>query len=126
MTKDPGKQKAPVITQGSIWPRAAVQPIFRRTEYRCYIKEHLHYGAAGADTSSRNKSFVCHTTPHLGNTSREVSYSVRDNHTINTQKSKSLFYKKRQAHFVMEKVVKGAGFRGFSLAFPGRMVVTIA
>ena len=105
---------------------AAYQPTFRPTEYRCYIKEHLHYGAAGAEASSRNKSFVCHTTPHLGNTSREVSYSVRDNHTINTEKSKSLFYKILHWTFPLKKVPEGPCFRGFSLCFPGTMVLTIA
>ena len=47
--------------------------------------------AAGAEISSRTMSFVCQTTPHFGSTSREVSYSVRAYHTINTGKSKSLF-----------------------------------
>ena len=28
--------------------------------------------AAGADTSSRNKSFVCHSTPHFDSTSRKA------------------------------------------------------
>ena len=37
--------------------------------------------AAGADTSSRVKPFVCQTTPHFGSTSREVSYSVPAYHT---------------------------------------------
>ena len=37
--------------------------------------------AAGAETPSRNKSFVCHSTPHFDSTSREVSYSVRPYHT---------------------------------------------
>ena len=32
---------------------ADTRPAFRPTEYRCYIKESLHYDAAGADTSSR-------------------------------------------------------------------------
>ena len=32
---------------------ADTRPAFRPTEYRCYIKESLHYGAAGADSSSR-------------------------------------------------------------------------
>ena len=41
-------------------------------EYRCYIKEKLQYGAAGADTSSRARPFVCHSTPHIDSTSREV------------------------------------------------------
>ena len=57
-------------------------------EYRCYIKEGLLYGAAGADTSSRAKPFVCHSTPHFDSTSRKVSYSVRTYHTPYIQKSK--------------------------------------
>jgi hypothetical protein len=34
-------------------------------------------------------SFVCHSTPHFGSTSREVSYSVRIYHTLLYEKSKS-------------------------------------
>ena len=34
-------------------------------------------------------SFVCHSTPHFGSTSREVSYSVRGYHTPFYRKSKS-------------------------------------
>ena len=34
-------------------------------------------------------SFVCHSTPHFGSTSREVSYSVRPYHTPFYGKSKS-------------------------------------
>ena len=48
--------------------------------------------SAGADTSSRTRSFVCQTTPHFDSTSREVSYSVLPYHTRETGKSKSLFY----------------------------------
>jgi len=51
---------------------AGISRQIRLTEYRCYIKEMILYGAAGADTSSRTKSFVCQTTPHYGSTSREV------------------------------------------------------
>ena len=40
------------------------------------------------------KSFVCHSTPHFGSTSREVSYSVRTYHTLFYKKSKSPIYKK--------------------------------
>ena len=39
------------------------------------------------------KSFVCHSTPHFGSTSREVSYSVRTYHTLLCEKSKSPIYK---------------------------------
>ena len=39
------------------------------------------------------KSFVCHSTPHFGSTSREVSYSVRTYHTPLCKKSKSPIYK---------------------------------
>jgi len=39
------------------------------------------------------KSFVCHSTPHFGSTSREVSYSVRTYHTLFYKKSKSPIYK---------------------------------
>ena len=38
-------------------------------------------------------SFVCHSTPHFGSTSREVSYSVRIYHTPLWGKSKSPIYK---------------------------------
>ena len=38
-------------------------------------------------------SFVCHSTPHFGSTSREVSYSVRAYHTPYCRKSKSPIYK---------------------------------
>jgi hypothetical protein len=34
------------------------------------------------------KSFVCHTTPHYGSTSREVSYSVLAYHTRNAPNCK--------------------------------------
>ena len=34
------------------------------------------------------KSFVCHTTPHSGSTSREVSYSVPRYHTRNSRNCK--------------------------------------
>ena len=64
---------------------------FRLTEYRCIIVEVIQYGAAGAEASSRTKSFVCHTTPHSGSTSREVSYSVRGYDTRKVRKCKSLF-----------------------------------
>jgi len=37
--------------------------------------------------------FVCHSTPHFGSTSREVSYSVRTYHTPLWGKSKSHFVK---------------------------------
>ena len=35
-----------------------------------------------------HKSFVCHTTPHHGSTSRKVSYSVLAYHTRNFAKCK--------------------------------------
>ena len=38
-------------------------------------------------------SFVCHSTPHFGSTSREVSYSVQIYHTPLWVKSKSLICK---------------------------------
>ena len=38
-----------------------------------------------------HKSFVCHTTPHSGSTSREVSYSVLAYHTTERLKCKYLF-----------------------------------
>ena len=47
--------------------------------------------AAGAETPSRTKSFVCRTTPHYGSTSRGVSYSVRKYHTTSHGKSKYFF-----------------------------------
>ena len=34
------------------------------------------------------QSFVCHTTPHYGSTSRKVSYSVRAYHTRNPSNCK--------------------------------------
>ena len=37
------------------------------------------------------RSFVCHTTPHLDSTSRRVSYSVGNYYTGYPQKSKALF-----------------------------------
>ena len=55
------------------------------------IKEVIQYGAAGADTSSRTRSFVCHSTPHFDSTSREVSYSVPEYHTSELKKCKQLF-----------------------------------
>lgn len=49
--------------------------------------------AAGADTLSRAKPFVCHSTPHFDSTSRKVSYSVLPYHTRTDRKSKVLFYR---------------------------------
>ncbi len=53
--------------------------------------------AAGADTLSREKPFVCQTTPHFGSTLRKASYSVQGYHTTKIRKCKSLkwdiFYK---------------------------------
>ena len=46
--------------------------------------------AAGADTLSREKPFVCQTTPHFGSTLRKASYSVWEHHTTKIVKSKSL------------------------------------
>ena len=40
------------------------------------IKECNPLCAAGAEAPSRTASFVCHTTPHFGSTSRRDSYSV--------------------------------------------------
>ena len=47
--------------------------------------------AAGAEISSRTKSFVRQTTPHFDGTSREVSYSVPPHHTLSQNKSKYFF-----------------------------------
>ena len=52
-----------------------------------YIVEIIHYGSgcgypiAVLNCETQPKSFVCHTTPHLDSTSREVSYSVPPHHT---------------------------------------------
>ena len=45
--------------------------------------------AAGADTLSREKPFVCQTTPHFGSTLRKASYSVQGYLTTNFPKCKS-------------------------------------
>ncbi len=65
----------------------------RLLKVRCYIKEDILNGAAGADTLSRAKPFVRHSTPHFDGTSRKVSYSVRRYHTTADKKSKYLFVK---------------------------------
>ena len=51
-------------------------------------------------------SFVCHTTPHSGSTSREVSYSVRGYHTRKERKSKSPFSKFAAIYITWEKAVE--------------------
>ena len=89
---DPDKQKARGYATGSLQytgithrkKRQDCSADFRLTEYRCSIMEVLvPIWAAGAETSSRNESFVCRTTPHYGSTLREASYSVRPYDTRN-------------------------------------------
>ena len=50
--------------------------------------------AAGADTLSREKPFVCQTTPHFGSTLRKASYSVHAHHTTKMGNCKSLIFEK--------------------------------
>ena len=52
--------------------------------------------AAGADTLSREKPFVCQTTPHFGSTLRKASYSVHAHHTTKISKCKYLICDKFQ------------------------------
>ncbi len=59
------------------------------TEYRLSYKELFLYGQRVRKPHRGQKSFVCHSTPHFGSTSREVSYSVRGYHTISCCKCKS-------------------------------------
>ena len=115
-SRRPIKQKIPDFSRGEntvLWIRQGKsdkQPTFRPTEYRCYIKEKVHYATAGAVTPSRNMSFVRHTTPHLDGTLREVSYSVRMYYTSLFSICKYLFSKQFILHTHKETFRKNVNY----------------